>query len=92
MKQKQIDHNYHFDAALRELFIWMMILLIILTLIRIIGDSISANQDMYKSCLNVCDTNHAAFFETPTNIPIYDRVECIRVCNSFHYSLKNVNS
>ncbi len=89
MKTKiEEHHHWHLDIMLRELFIGVMILITVLTMIRIIDDASSRNEDMYKECLDACTKKPTSWNQNPQIINYgYDRVECVRVCNSFHYSL-----
>ena len=73
---------------IRELFTLLMILVVVLTFVRIIEDGLSREQDMYKSCLDACKAKPTYWNQNPEIINFdHNRNECIRVCNSFHYSL-----
>ena len=82
-------HHWHIDMMIRELFFLLLILTVILSMVRIIEDSVSREQDMYNSCLDVCSARPTSWNQNPESVILnYDRVECVRACNSFHKTLE----
>ena len=88
MAKIEEHHHWHLDMLLRELFVGVMILVTILTMVRIAEENISQDQDMYNTCLDACVAKPTTWNQNPQVVNYDpDRVECIRVCNSFYYSL-----
>ena len=91
MKQNKTETHHHWhgcDIFIKQLFWGLILLVAVLTMIRIIDDASSQDQDMYEECLDACTKKPTSWNQNPQIINYgYDRVECVRVCNSFHYSL-----
>ncbi len=91
MKPKRIieenHHHWHLDMMIRELFKWFIIFLIVANVINLILGETNKDQNMYSDCLDACTEKPFYWNQHPEVINAGDRVECIRVCNSFHYSL-----
>lgn len=88
-KGKQTHHHwYNVDMTLKTLFWGLILLLIIVHTLNTIDDKINENKEMYHSCLDACTEKPYYWIQSPKVVNVGDRVECIRVCNSFHHNLK----
>ncbi len=91
MKQKRIieetHHHWHIDMMIRELFRLMIWLIVVVNIIALIVNQSNKDQIIYSDCLDACVAKPFYWNQQPEVVNAGDRVECIRVCNSFHYSL-----
>ncbi len=77
-------HHWHLDYTIKELFIGLLILVVILTMVRIVETKATESNTMYEACLDACVEKPFGWASTiPDDFKFnYDRTECIRVCNS----------
>ena len=91
MQQKRIieenHHHWHLNMMLRELFKWFLIFIIVANIINLVLGGANKDQNMYSDCLDACVVKPFYWNQHPEIVYATDRVECIRVCNSFHWSL-----
>ena len=90
--RKEIHRHHHWhncDMTIKTLFWGFIILLIIANALNVIDNELTKKEDMYNSCLSACTEKPYYWNQNPKVVDVGDRVECIRVCNSFHYSLKS---
>ncbi len=91
MIQKRIieenHHHWHLDKITSELFLWLILLTTVTAFVGMIVNGVQEEQNMYNSCLDACTEKISYWNQNPEIVNAGDRIECIRVCNSFHYSL-----
>ena len=89
-------HNYNLDLFLKELFKWIIILLLVANGISLILSETSNDRVIYSRCVDSCSEKH--FFGIDINsmdqtcyLNEFDRTNCIQSCNSLYKSITEVN-
>ena len=91
-------HHYNFDGLWGEMFKWVIVLIIVLSLTTAFENEINRDRIIYGKCVSACSEKHFWGLEVGIDgwgeryypVQEFDRTDCILSCNELYLNSRGI--